>query len=105
MPTNKIVKEKVACLNPHSGREMKIDKSIYDLFTKAIKEALKNKKELSFTELTKAIKSNLSTNKIKFDRSIDWYAVTIKNDMDARGELKVYIKNGKKLHALKEVKS
>lgn len=101
MPSAKISKEKVACLNPHSGREMNIDKNIYELFTKAIKRALKNKKPLTFTELTQAIKTNLETNKIKFDRSIDWYAVTIKNDMDARGELKVYMEKGKKLHALK----
>ena len=99
MPSTKI--EKVACLNPHSGREIKIDKDIFDLFHKTIKKVLKNKKGLTFTELTEAIKSNLSTNKIKFDRSIDWYAVTIKNDMDARGELKVYMEKGKKLHALR----
>jgi hypothetical protein len=101
MPAAKSSKEKVACLNPHSGREMNIDKDIYDLFVKVIKSALKNKKALTFTELTQAIKSNLSSNKIKFDRSIDWYAVTIKNDMDAREQLKVYMEKGKKLHALK----
>ena len=100
MPTDKPSKEKVACLNPHSGREMNIDKDIYELFTRTIKQVL-NKKALTFTELTLAIKANLSTNKIKFDRSIDWYAVTIKNDMDARGQLKVYMEKGKKLHAWK----
>ena len=100
MATTKTSKEKVACINPHSGREMNIDKDIYDLFTKAIKAALKNKNALTFTELTEAIKANLASSKIKFDRSVDWYAVTIKNDMDARGRLKVYTENGRKLHKL-----
>jgi hypothetical protein len=101
MPTTKTsAKEKIACLNPHSGREMNIDKDIYDLFSKAIKNALKNKKTLTFTELTQAIKANFTKSKIKFDRSLDWYAVTIKNDMDARGQIKVYMEKGKKLHAL-----
>lgn len=54
----------------------------------------------TFTELTQTIKENLASSKIKFDRSIDWYAVTIKNDMDARGDLKVYMENGEKLHRL-----
>ena len=101
MPSTKSSKEKVACLNPHSGREMKIEQDIYNLFTKEIKNALRNKKALSFTELTQIIKTNLSSKKIKFDGSVDWYVVTIKNDMDAKGELKVYMEKGKKLHALR----
>jgi hypothetical protein len=88
------------CLNPNTGGRMSIDKEIYDLFAKAIKQTLKDKKALTFSEMVEGIKNYLSSNKIKFSKSVGWYAVTVKNDLEVRKEIEAYIEKGKKLHRL-----
>jgi hypothetical protein len=39
--------------------------------------------------------------KTKFVSSVGWYAVTVKNDMQARDVVEVFTEKGKKLHRLK----
>ena len=98
MPAAKI--SKVDCLNPNTGGRMNIDKGIYDLFYKAIYHTVKMGKAITFTQITDGVNDYLKKQKAKFDGSVGWYAVTVKNDMHARGILKVYTEKGKKLHSL-----
>lgn len=79
---------------------MNIDKEIYDLFSKAIYHTLKKQKAVSFTELTEGVEDCFRKQKTKFDKSVGWYAVTVKNDMHARGVIEVFSEKGKKLHRL-----
>jgi hypothetical protein len=98
MPATKTTK--VECLNPNTGGRMNIDKDTYDLFSKAIGYAVKKGKAITFTEITEGVEEYLKQHKKKFDGSVAWYAVTVKNDMHARGLLKVFTEKGKKLHSI-----
>jgi sulfur transfer complex TusBCD TusB component (DsrH family) len=91
---------KVECLNPNTGGRMNIDKPIYDLFYKAIYDAVKRGKAITFTQITDGVNDYLKKQKKQFDSSIGWYAITVKHDMHARGILKVYTEKGKKLHSI-----
>ena len=90
----------VECLNPNTGGRMNIDKEIYDLFSKAIYHTLKKGKALSYSEIVEGIKDCFREQKIKFPKSVEWYAVTVKNDMEARGVIAVSTEKGKKLNRL-----
>ena len=98
----KTAPEKVECLNPNTGGRMNIDKSIYDLFSKAIYHTLKKGEPLTYTQIVEGIHDCLKEQKVKFEGSVEWYAVGIKNDMHARGVIEVFTQKGKKLHRLKK---
>ena len=93
---------KVECLNPNTGRKMNIDKSTYDLFSKAIYHTLKEEGALTYTEMVEGVKDCFKQQKTKFDGSVSWYAVSVKHDMHARGVIEVFTEKGKKLHRLKK---
>lgn len=98
MATIKTAKQE--CLNPNSGNKLNIDKSIYDLFAASIRHALSDNKQLTYTELAASVQEYITQKKIVFDRSIGWYTVTVKNDLEARGIIHIVHKNGKKLNML-----
>ena len=93
---------KVECLNPNTGGRMKIDKKIYDLFSEAIYGILKKNQPLTYSQIVEGIYDCFTQQKTKFDGSIEWYAVTVKHDMHARGVIEVYTEKGEKLHRLKK---
>ena len=48
---------KIECLNPNTGRKMKIDGKIYELFSKAIYHTLKKNKEgITYTDNVNGVK-------------------------------------------------
>ena len=103
MIMNKAIKtstQKVECLNPTTGGRMNIDKTIYDQVSKAIYHTLKTGKALTYTQIVEGVNDCFKKQKTKFDGSVEWYTVTVKHDMHARGILKVYTEKGKKLHSL-----
>ena len=79
---------------------MNIDEETYRLFVEAIRDSLKERKPLTFSEIVQKIKSYFKKSKTEFPGSVDWYAVAVKNDMQVRGQLKVYTEKGKKLHMI-----
>jgi hypothetical protein len=91
---------KQECLNPRSGRAMLIDSGTYHLFSKAIKEILKTENQLTFSELVENLHAYFQKKKVKFDRSVDWYAITVKNDLEARGIISTVTEKGKKFNFL-----
>jgi uncharacterized protein DUF6958 len=100
MPANS--SGKIECLNPNTGGKMNIDAGIYNLFSKAIYHTLKkDKKSISFTAIVNGIKMCFKEQRTNFKGSIEWYAVTIKNDMVAKGVIETFTEKGKKLHRLK----
>ena len=92
--------ETIECANPNTGRRIQIAASTWNLFSRAIKETLKGKKELTFTEIVDGIHQYLKKNKISFKQSVEWYAITVKHDLHVRGVIEVYEEKGKKLHKL-----
>ncbi|HEX6335290.1 MAG TPA: hypothetical protein VFZ78_13745 [Flavisolibacter sp.] len=91
---------RVECLNPNTGSRMNIDKSTYDLFSKAIYHTLKQRQPLTYTEIVDGIRDCFREQKTRFSGSVSWYAVTVKHDMHARGIIEVFTEKGKKLHRL-----
>jgi hypothetical protein len=89
-------------LNPNTGGRMNIDKSTYDLFSKAIYHVLKKEGGLTYTQLVEGIYDCLKKQKTEFEGAVGWYAVTVKKDMEARGVIEVITVKGKKLHYLKK---
>jgi len=96
----KTASPKVECLNPNTGGKMNIDKNIYDLFSKAIYQTLQKNQPLTYTQIVEGIHDRFKQQKTKFDGSIEWYAVTVKHDMHARGIIEVFSEKRKKLHRL-----
>jgi hypothetical protein len=98
----KNIPQKLECLNPNTGGKMNIDASVYNLFSKAIYHSLKENKQLTYTQIVEGIHDCFKKQKTKFDKSVGWYAVTVKNDMHARGVIEVFTEKGKKLHRIKK---
>jgi hypothetical protein len=92
--------QKTECINPNTGGRMNIDTRIYDLFSKAIYHMLMKGGPLTFTELSQGVHDCFRQQKTKFNGSVNWYALTVKNNMHARGIIEVYTEKGKKLHRL-----
>ena len=93
---------KIKCLNPNTGRKMNIDEKVYNLFNKAIYNAvMKNKQGLTYTDIVRGIKLSFKEERTVFQGSIEWYAVTVKNDMVANGVIDTFAEKGRKLHKLK----
>jgi hypothetical protein len=103
MPNPKAT-SKVECLNPTTGGRMNIDKEIYELFSKAIRKTLQGGKALTYTGIVEGVKKYLKTNPNNFTGAVAWYAITVKKDMEARGELEVFEEKRKKLNKLKPLK-
>ena len=101
MTTKQITK--IECLNPNTGRKMKIDGKIYELFSKAIYHTLKkNKEAITYTDIVNGVKKCFKEGKTIFNGSIEWYAVTVKHDMEATGVIESFTEKGKKPHRLKK---
>jgi hypothetical protein len=100
--STKTIPQKTECLNPNTGGSMKIDSEVYDLFSKTIYHTLKKENILSFTGIVEGVEDCFKKEKVKFKKSIPWYAVTVKNDMEARGVIESFTEKGKKLHRIKE---
>ena len=94
--------QKTECLNPNTGGRMNIDKDTYTLFSKAIYHTLQKGKALTFTQMVEGVDDCFKKQKTRFDGSVSWYAVTVKNDMEARDLIEVFTEKGKKLHKLKK---
>ena len=100
MPTKR--SNKVECLNPSTGRRMNIDADTYELFSKAIYHTLINEKQgISYTDIVNGVKKYFKEQKTSFNGSIEWYAVTVKHDMEATSVIESFIEKRKKLHRLK----
>jgi hypothetical protein len=83
---------------------MNIDGTTYELFSKAIYHLLKAGKELTFTQITEGIAARFEEQKTSFHGSVEWYTVTVKNDMQSRGIIEAILIKGKKLHRLRNRK-
>ena len=96
----KDLSQKVECVHPRTGRRMRIDKNIYDQISKAIYHSLKAGQDLTYTQIVGGIRDCFQEKGTGFKGSLEWYAVTVKNDMEARGIIQSYMEKGKKLHRL-----
>ena len=97
MPTLK----KEVLVHPRTGSAKKIDKSIYDPFRAAIIHSLKGSKGMTFTELTEKVKPYIRKNFPGFKGSVSWYTISVRLDLEAKGEVETFTEKGARLNRLK----
>lgn len=102
MPATTQPAAKVKCLNPNTGGCLHIDAATHQLFSKAIYHSLAGGNKLSFAQLVENVHRYLAKQKTAFSGSVEWYAITVKNDMEAHGIIESFTQKGKKLNALKK---
>lgn len=77
--------ERVTTLHPQPGKlGTSIEAAKYHQVRDAIHKVLDEQGDLSFTELTEEVASELGST---FDGSIPWYVTTVKLDLEARREI------------------
>ena len=79
------MKTKIRTLHPEQKQGVNINKEKYDIIHEAILCVLREKKEITFMNLSRAVEKEVNGS---FDGSVTWYVTTVKLDMEARGEIK-----------------
>jgi hypothetical protein len=95
-------KAKVIVTHPVTGTERKFDAAIYEPFKDAIIKSLKGNKGKTFTELTDDVVSIIRKKMPGFKRSIPWYTISIRLDLETQGVVETFIEKGRKLNRLKK---
>ena len=98
----KATSKKTVITHPESRKETKIDSAIYEPFKEAILQSLKGSKGKTFTELTEDVTKILRKQIPDFKRSVHWYTISVKRDLETRGIVEAFDEKGKKLNRLKK---
>ncbi|OSZ73856.1 hypothetical protein CAP36_17820 [Chitinophagaceae bacterium IBVUCB2] len=96
-----IKSKKTNVTHPVTGTERKFDAAIYDPFKAAILQSLKGSKGKSFTELSDDVVKIIKKKMPGFNKSIPWYTISIRLDLETRGIVETFTDKGKKLNRLK----
>ncbi len=94
--------EKTTTTHPRTGSQFNIDAAIYEPFKDAILTSLKGSKGKSFTELTDDVVKIIRKKIPAFKKSIPWYTISIRLDLETRGIVETFIEKGGKLNRLKK---
>ena len=94
--------KKVIVTYPTTGTERKFDAAIYEPIKAAIIKSLKGSKGKTFTELTEDVTKILRKQIPDFKRSVPWYTISVKRDLETRGIIEAFDEKGKKLNRLKK---
>ena len=92
--------KKVITTHPRTGSQFNIAAEIYAPFKAAILQSLKGSKGKTFTELTDDVVSIIKKKMPSFKKSIPWYTISIRLDLESRGIVETFTENGKKLNRL-----
>ncbi|MBR06101.1 MAG: hypothetical protein CMP48_00300 [Rickettsiales bacterium] len=76
--------ETILTLHPEGKQGVNISRSKYETIREFILKTLKEAGELSFADLDDLAVDSLSET---FDGKVTWYIVTVKLDLEARGEI------------------
>ena len=98
----KSIAKKVVVTYPVTGTERKFDAVIYEPIKAAIIKSLKGSKGKTFTELTEDVTEIVRKQLPDFKRSISWYTISVKRDLETRGIVEAFEEKGKKLNRLKK---
>lgn len=75
---------KIMTLHPEGKKGVNLTREKYDTIREFILNTLRKTGELAFSELTCLANESLSST---FDGKVTWYVVTVKLDLEARGEI------------------
>jgi hypothetical protein len=92
--------KKVTVTHPRTGTERKFDISVYEPVKSAILQSLKGSRGKTFTELTDDVVKIIRKKMPDFKRSIPWYTISIRLDLETKGIVETFTEKGKKLNRL-----
>lgn len=93
---------KITVTHPVTGTERQFDAGIYEAVSAAIVQSLKGSKGKTFTELTDDVVGIIRKKMPGFKRSIPWYTISIRLDLETRGIVETFSEKGRKLNRLKK---
>ncbi len=96
------VAKKIIVTHPETGTERKFDAAIYESVKAAIIKSLQGSKGKTFTALTDDVIKIIRKQIPDFTKSIPWYTISIRLDLETRGIVETFIEKGKKLNRLKK---
>ena len=91
---------KTTVTHPRTGTERKFDSSIYEPVKAAILQSLNGSKGKTFAELTNDVVKIIHKQLPGFTRSIPWYTISIRLDLETRGIVETFTQKRKKLNRL-----
>lgn len=94
--------KKIILTHPRTGTTFAIDSAIYEPFKAAILQSLKGNRGKTFTEITDDVVTIIRNRIPGFKRSIAWYTISIRLDLETRGIVETFTEKGKKLNRLKK---
>jgi hypothetical protein len=92
--------KKTTTTHPRTGSQFTIDATIYEPFKEAILQSLRVSKGKTFTELTDDVVKIIHKKMPEFKKSISWYTISIRLDLETRGIVESFTEKGKKLSRL-----
>lgn len=95
-------KDKIIVTHPVTGTVRAFDKAIYDPVKAAILQSLRGSRGKTFTELSADVVKIIRQQLPGFKRSIPWYTISIRLDLETRGIVETFTEKGKKLNRLKK---
>ena len=98
----KPVAKKITLTHPTTGTKRKFDMAIHKPFKEAILQSLKGSKGKTFTELTDDVVKIIHKKMPGFKKSIPWYTISIRLDLETRGIVETLTEKGKKLNRIKK---
>ena len=93
---------KTIVTHPMSGRERKFDSDIYEPFKAAIIQSLKGSKGKTFAGLTDDVVKIIRKKMPGFKRSVPWYTISVRLDLETKGIVETFVEKGRKLNRLKK---
>ncbi len=99
---SKATTKKVIVTHPETGTERKMDAAIYEPVKTAIIKSLKGSKGKTFTTLTEDVIKIIHKQLPDFKKSIPWYTISVRLDLETRGIVETFVEKGVKLNRLKK---
>ncbi len=93
---------KAITTHPRTGNRLRIEEAIYIPFKAAILQSLKGSEGKTFTELTADVTKSIRKKLPSFKKSIPWYTISVRLDLETRGLVETFTEKGKKLNRLKK---
>ncbi len=93
--------KKIIVIHPVTGTARKFDAAIYEPVKSAILQSLKGSKGKTFTALSDDVLRIIKMKMPAFNKSIPWYTISIRLDLETRGIVETFTEKGKKLNRLK----
>ncbi len=94
--------KKIIVTHPATGTERKFDAAIYEPIKAAIIQSLKGSKGKTFSDLSDDVVKIIKKKMPAFNKSIPWYTISIRLDLETRGIVETFVEKGQKLNRLKK---